>query len=162
MTRRQKRDRRAARISQADWRAHGGGAALPDDVLVRLERGLRRLAHALNVDPLDPGVFDTTARRMMTHLILAGFDFAALLKAESLVVVRPSGATGRQKAEIAEAVRLVEARPRGQSIREALRPLADATGRSARTRAARLKALQAAVKWARDKRSPEGGNRRRP
>ena len=80
----------------------------------------------------------------MTRLLLADFDLDRLLKASRWWWSGLPASVGPSAAEIAEAVRLVEDRPRGQTIRAVLNLLVDAAGGTARLGPG-LKALQAAL-----------------
>ena len=142
------RARRAVRISQADWRAHGAGADLPPEVLGRRNDRLLKLASLLNVDAENMReLFDTTAGRLLMRVLLSDLDLDALVRPEPLTVVRPGG---RQRnftdAELNEAAALRDMRPAGQALRVALEEFVARRWRGFESRKKGLKSIMAAIK----------------
>ena len=129
-TKRAARDR--VRRAEGIPRAFGllaSHAALPDETYDFLQERLRTLAELLSVDLLrhdhiEDNLLDTTARLLLTRVLLSGNDLERLVNSLTFKVVASGGRRQQFSPEVlVEARRLIDEKPPGTTREEALTPL---------------------------------------
>lgn len=147
-TKRAARDR--VRRAEGIPRAFGlrdSHAALPDETYDFLQERLRTLAELLSVDlfrhdHIEDNLLDTTARLLLTRVLLSGNDLKSFVKSLTFKVVAPGGRRQQFSPEVlVEARRLIDEKPPGTTREGALAPLVTRIQTVRAERATTVKAL---------------------
>jgi hypothetical protein len=154
---------RKSRLSETQWPALGyPDSDTPADTEEKLFDRMAEWMEALGVHPAELDAVGEAARRLFTHVVAAGIPPERLtadhdgpfeVRDNPFVTRREPGPKTRyfSTAEIGEAVRRVEQRPRGQTIADVLRLFVaeHAKGKSKIGQERLLKALRTKVDWRR-------------